>query len=65
MEQIDRFTLEAQIMNCWDVVDDLKMLTERNSSDPENTRALSRIYQMKFEALFETFQQLVTEGKVT
>ena len=62
---IDRFTLEAQIMNCWNVVEDLKLLADRFEGSPENTQALARIYQMKFEALFDTFEQLISEGKVT
>lgn len=64
-EPIDRFTLEAQIMNCWNVVDDLKMLADRSDCRPENTQALALIYQMKFEILFETFEQLISEGRVT
>lgn len=61
----DRFTLESQIMNCWNVVEDLKMLADRFEGSPENMQALVRIYQLKFEALFDTFEQLIAEGKVT
>lgn len=61
---IDRFTLESQIMNCWNVVEDLKMLTERHEGSPENMQALACIYQIKFEALWDTFEQLIAEGKV-
>ena len=64
-QQIDRFTLESQIMNCWNVVEDLKMLEHRNEGSVENMQALGRIYQLKFEALFDTFEQLIAKGKVT
>ena len=64
-ENIDRFTMEAQIMNCWNVVEDLTMLANRNEGSLENIQAVTRIYQMKFEALWDTFEQLVAEGKVT
>lgn len=64
-ENIDRFTMEAQIMNCWNVVEDLTMLANRNEGSLENIQAVTRIYQIKFEALWDTFEQLVAEGKVT
>ena len=64
-ENIDRFTMEAQIMNCWNVVEDLTMLANRNEGSLENIQAVTRIYQMKFEALWDTVEQLVAEGKVT
>ena len=64
-QTIDRFTLESQIMNCWNVVEDLKLLADRFEGGPENTQALARIYQIKFEALWDTFEQLIAEGVVT
>ena len=62
---VDRFTLESQIMNCWNVVEDLKMFTDRHENSPEIMQALASIYQIKFEALWDTFEQLIAEGKVT
>jgi uncharacterized protein YutE (UPF0331/DUF86 family) len=64
-QTIDRFNLEAQIMNCWNIVDDLSMLADRKEGTTENIQALARIYQMKFESLFDTFEKLIAEGKIT
>ena len=63
-QTIDRFTLEQQIMTCWNVVEDLQMIATRDEGTLENIQALSRIYQLKFETLFDTFEQLIAEGKV-
>lgn len=63
-QNIDRFTLEQQIMTCWSVVEDLQMVANRGEGTLENIQALSRIYQLKFETLFDTFEQLIAEGKV-
>lgn len=63
--EIDRFDLEQEIMNCWQIVDDLKTLTKRymDGATPmtEDEVAnvligLEHLYQMKFEQLFETFE---------
>ena len=64
-ETVDRFMLEAQIHNCWSVVDDLKMLADRNEGTVENMQALARIYQLKFDSLFLTFEQLIANGSIT
>ena len=64
-ETVDRFVLESQIQNCWNVVEDLKMLTERSNGSPENLQAMATIYQIKFEALFDTFEQLIANGSIT
>jgi len=64
-DTIDRFDLESQIMNCWNVVDDLKMLVDLKGGSTENIQALARVYQMKFELLSATFEKLVAQGKVT
>lgn len=63
-QTIDRFTLEQQIMTCWSIVEDLQMVADRGEGRLENIQALSRIYQLKFETLFDTFEQLIAEGKI-
>lgn len=63
-QTIDRFTLEQQIMTCWSIVEDLQMVADRGEGRLENLQALSRIYQLKFETLFDTFEQLIAEGKI-
>jgi len=67
----DRFDLETDIMNCWSIVEDIKelnrcMLDRRKMTDDEVSNyllGLQTIYQVKFERLFETFEQLVHQRK--
>lgn len=49
------FDLEQQIMQCWDVVTDLELVKG------ETADALRHIYQLKFEKLFETFEEACAE----
>jgi hypothetical protein len=58
---MDRFDLEQNIMDCWHVVDDLKVLHERLESSSEDQvknilSGMQHLYQMKFEKLFETYE---------
>jgi hypothetical protein len=57
------FDLEQQIMDCWHVVDDLKILTEsvlEREMTKDNianiTLGLETLYQLKFEKLFDLFE---------
>jgi hypothetical protein len=69
-EKIDRFTLEQDIMECWGVVDDIKVLTGNSSlmNDPQRMdnalNAITVLYQLKFEKLFNTFETLVHERDI-
>jgi hypothetical protein len=49
------FELEQNIMNCWDVVNDLELL-----EGPE-AAALKVIYKLKFDKLWENFEELCAE----
>lgn len=49
------FELEQQIMNCWSVVDDLKLI------EGKEAEALHLIYQLKFDKLWENFEELCAE----
>jgi hypothetical protein len=49
------FELEQQIMNCWDVVNDLELL-----EGPE-AAALKVIYKLKFDKMWENFEELCAE----
>jgi hypothetical protein len=67
----DRFTFEQQIMNCWNVVDDIKSLNKQYSEhsmtrdEVENyLLGLETIYQVKFEQMFATFEQLIKEKHI-
>jgi hypothetical protein len=66
-----RFDLEEQIMDCWGVVDDIKSLYYindiRDLTEDERANALLglvTVYQIKFELMFNTFEQLIQKGKV-
>lgn len=60
----DRFDFEQQIMTCWNMVDDVKLLAKRDAGSAD-FQALAQVYQHKFEELFEQFETLVHERKLT
>lgn len=59
----DRFDLEQGIMQCWNVVDDVKLLAQRNAP-VEDFVAVATLYQHKFEELFSQFETGVEERKI-
>ena len=65
----DRFDLESQIMNAWQVVEDLQLLYrkagEGELSADEWANALlglATIYTLRFQELFETFESVIKAG---
>ena len=74
----DRFDLEQDILSCWGVVDDIKIVMELvcDSGEFEGLSAkaedrlanlllgLQAMYQLKFEKCFRTFETLVKQGDV-
>jgi hypothetical protein len=58
-------------MECWGVVDDLDMIysTEALYEDQDrmmNTLlGLQELYKIRFQRMFDTFEHLVHEGKIT
>ena len=60
----DRFDFEQQIMSCWGMVDDVKLLAKRDAGSTD-FEALAMVYQHKFDELFEQFESLVHERKLT
>ena len=60
----DRFDFEQQLMACWNVVDDVKLLAKRDAG-PADFEALATVYHLKFEELFEQFETLIRERKIT
>ena len=63
---VDQFDLEQEIMNCWQVVDDIKTLYYapdfRELSEDEMQNALlglQTLYQMKFERLFDVYEKFI------
>ena len=59
-----RFDMEQEIMTAWQVLDDIKMLSARAGTTQEDWDAVGRLYQIRFETLFETFENLIRDGKI-
>ena len=59
-----RFEMEQEIMTAWQVLDDIKMLSARAGTTQEDWDAVYRLYQIRFETLFETFENLIHDGKI-
>lgn len=67
---LDRFELEQQIMQCWQVVDDLKticeMVPDESQDDVVNAlTGMSVLYDQKFIKLFDTFETLIAHRKIS
>ena len=68
----DRFDLEQQILGCWGIIDEIKLLTEQvlENDDFDKDKisnfliGLETIYQLKFDHLFTTFETLVQDKKI-
>lgn len=67
----DRFDLEQAIMNCWNITEDIKLISQMNDirelSEDERMNALlglETLYQMKFEILFDGFERMVKNGQI-
>lgn len=66
-----RFDLEQEIMHCWNIVDDIKLiytthLDKRELTDDELANiliGLQELYQLKFETLFETFEECLRKNE--
>jgi hypothetical protein len=59
-----RFEMEQEIMQAWQVLDDIKMLSARKGTTKEDWDSVCRLYQIRFETLFETFEQLIKAGQI-
>ena len=67
----DRFDLEQQIMECWNIIKDIQLLRETISDKivtqdfQENyLLGLETIYETKFEKLWETFEKCIRAEQV-
>lgn len=71
MEEPTRFVLEDQIMQCWGVVDDLDMVYSTEALYEDQDRMMNvllgmqELYKIRFQRLFNTFEHLIHEGKIT
>ena len=59
-----RFDMEQEIMQVWQVLDDIKLLSTREGTEKADWDAVVRLYQIRFETLFETFEQLIKRGAI-
>jgi hypothetical protein len=55
-----RFDLEQEILQCWNILDDLKMLQESDNINPQTFESIRILYSVKFEVLFATFEELLS-----
>lgn len=67
----DRFDFEQEIMQCWNIVEELKVLhegvLERDLTRDQISNillGLGEMYQLRFEILFDTFEQSVKRGEI-
>jgi hypothetical protein len=69
-KKADIFELEQSIMQCWNVVDDIKLITRQVYDRPKPLTedelgnlliGLETIYQLKFEKCFEEFEAVCRE----
>ena len=61
--KFDRFDFEQSIMQCWNMIDDVKLLVKRGAP-PEDFDGVAALYQHKFEELFAQFENGISEGKI-
>jgi hypothetical protein len=62
--KFDRFDLEQGIMQCWNMVEDVKLLAKRGATAADFD-GVAQLYQHKFEELFAQFETGVQERKIT
>lgn len=60
----DRFDFEQEIMHCWSVTDDIKAFAAREDITTEHWQALAKVYEVKFEVLFDHFEAMIKAGKI-
>lgn len=67
----DRFSLESEILECWNVTSDLDILTEGvlehdlSKDDIANILlGMKTLYNLKFDKMFNTFETLIRERKI-
>lgn len=68
----NRFDLEENIMRCWNITDDIDLLYE-NVMESDMTKddianallGMKTMYEMKFNKLWNNFETLIRENKLT
>jgi hypothetical protein len=71
MSNVDRFDLEQQILSVWQITSELETLSEAvvesNLTADQTANILigvEQLYNLKFEKLFATFEQLVHNRQI-
>jgi hypothetical protein len=65
----DRFDLEQNIMQCWNVCDDIQLYLDMFDEMDEDQRmnyliGLKQMYQMKFERLWDNFETCISTRQI-
>lgn len=65
----DRFDLEQNIMQCWNVCDDIQLMLDMWDKLDEDAKqnyliGLKQMYQMKFERLWDNFESCVRRKQI-
>ena len=65
----DRFDLEQNIMQCWNITDDVQLMLDSWDSLSEYDKqnyliGLKQMYQLKFERLWGIFEKCVSTRKI-
>jgi hypothetical protein len=65
----DRFDLEQNIMQCWNVCDDIQLYLDMHDNMDEDQRinyliGLKQMYHMKFERCWNNFEQCVRTRQI-
>lgn len=62
-KQFDRFDFEQGIMQCWNMVDDVQLLSQRGAPT-EDFEGVCRLYQHKFEELWAQFENGIEQKRI-
>lgn len=65
----DRFDLEQNIMQCWNVCEDIQLMLDQWDSLDEDDKqnyliGLKQMYQMKFERTWNNFEAVVRNRQI-
>ena len=65
----DRFDLEQNIMQCWNVCDDIQLYLDMYDNMDEDQRmnyliGLKQMYQLKFERTFGQFEKCISNRQI-
>jgi hypothetical protein len=71
LEPKNRFDLEQEILACWKINEEIKLLTE-NICETDITKdviinvliGIEQLYEWRFNKLWDTFEELIEEKKI-